>query len=340
MKPQNALVALFLITLILSFSIVGFNYSVDPFCYNCTQIEINRPNLNRYYQVAQLIAGAPETELIVLGSSRGETTSPMWIQEMTGLKTLNLSKAGAEIIAKKAFLSLALEKSKLKKIIWYADYFELISTNADPVFRKTKSLNTYANSNLLTNNGPSFLRQLQGLIDHNTTEASVAALRRTMSANLKQGEGSRLDYSQCLKSDYNNEKTQQGLDQQVELIYQSYIHGAIAGPQSSEAIDEFESLINKVAKLGISVFIIIPPYHPLFMSRLKSEYPRIYDAHIVWINKIKKLESSQVVVEDYFTTGIPHDDGSPRYWNDGAHFTCKGVIQMLGNHNLNSMKSD
>ncbi|QDK37830.1 hypothetical protein [Bdellovibrio sp. NC01] len=96
--------------------IAVFNYSVDPLCYYCKEISTNRSTLNRYYQVAQMIEMNPDTEQVILGSSRGETTSPLWVQKQSNLKTLNLSAAGSEFITKKAFIDLALEKTKIREL--------------------------------------------------------------------------------------------------------------------------------------------------------------------------------------------------------------------------------
>ena len=74
--------------------------------------------------------------------------------------------------------------------------------------------------------------------------------------------------------------------------------------------------------------IVIPPYHPNFLKRLKTEKPSIYQAHLEWIKNLESLKSDYVVIANFFE-GIPNDDGSPTYWNDGSHFTCRGVIAML-----------
>ncbi len=328
MKLAKTLLIMAFAVVLFAGLIAGFNYTVDPLCYYCSKIDVDKSTVNRYYQVAQMMVSHPDTEQILLGSSRGETTSAVWIQNVSGLKTLNLSAAGAEVITKKAFLNLALEKTKVKKVIWYADYFELITSNADNKIKNTKALRKYAADMLPEEGFLVKLHELQQLIDHNTTEASFAALKRSPASSLGQGEGSQIDYSTCNSVDFKGKETPESLKNEIELLYQSYVNGSIKPPQNPQALNQFEITIKDLKARNISVLIVIPPYHPVFMKRLKVEYPGIYEAHIKWIQQIESLQGPGIEIKNYFA-GIPEDNGSPSYWNDGVHFTCKGVIQML-----------
>lgn len=328
MSAKKSLLITASLILVLILVIAGFNYVVDPLCYYCKEIDVHKSSVNRYYQVAQMILNNPDAEQIVLGSSRGETTSPLWLEKISGLKTLNLSASGAEVITKKAFLNLALEKNHLKKVIWYADYFELITSNADAKIKNTPALKKYAADML---NDESFLvrlQELQKLIDHNTIEASFAALKHSPSLSLGQGEGSQIDYSSCEKPDFQGKESAESLRQEVDLIYQAYVNGSIKPSQNPQALKQFKAMIHDLKARNISVVIVIPPYHPTFMKRLEMEYPDIYQAHLKWIAQIQNLQESGIEVRSYFR-GIPEDNGSPSYWNDGVHFTCKGVIGMF-----------
>lgn len=325
-RKNILLAAIFAILIVIG--IAFFNYSVDPLCYYCKSIDTNHATLNRYYQVAQMIAMNPDAEQVILGSSRGETTSPLWVQKISGLKTLNLSAAGSEFITKKAFIDMALEKTKVQKIIWYADYFELITSNADAKIKNTQIFKKYVGDLLQDQGFKAKLAELQQLIDHNTTEASFAALKQAPASSLGQGVGGEIDYSLCEKSDFAGKETPESLRNEVDLLYDSYVHGSIAPAQSEKMLLAFQELIRSLQSKNISVVIVIPPYHPTFEERLKKEYPKIYEAHLSWIQEIQKLQGSHIEVFNYFA-GIPHDNISPSYWNDGVHFTCKGVIEML-----------
>lgn len=329
MAAKKGLFILAAFAILLVGVIAGFNYSVDPLCYYCAEIQADKVTVNRYYQVAQMILKNPDTQQVLLGSSRGETTSPLWIQRVSGLKTLNLSAAGAEVITKDAFLNIALENTHLKRVIWYADYFELISSNADNKIKNTKAFKKYTQALNLTPQGfTEKTHELQQLIDHNTIEASFAALKRKQDGGLGQGTGSEIDYSYCQTPEYKGKETDESLRHEVDLIYEAYVNGSIKPPQNPDALVSFQRLIQKLQERHVEVLIVIPPYHPTFMNRLKSEHSDIYDAHLKWIESIERLQGSGVIVKNYFS-GIPLDNGSPVYWNDGVHFTCKGVMAML-----------
>jgi hypothetical protein len=290
---------------------------------------VGRSTLNRYYQVAQIIAANPDAEQIILGSSRGETTSPLWVEKVSGLKTLNLSAAGEEFMAKKAFLGLALEKTKLKRVIWLADYFEFISSNADAKLKNAKIFKKYTKDIPQDAGVIARLHELQQLIDHNVTEASFAALKRSIApVHLGQGVGADIPYSACEKPDFAGKQSPESLHNEVDLVFDSYVHGAIRSAQSEKALEVFEAFVKDLASKQISFLIVIPPYNPTFLRRLKVEYPVIYEAHLRWIERLLKLQGPGIEVKNDFA-GIPDDDESPGYWNDGVHFTCKGAMKML-----------
>ncbi|QDK37831.1 SGNH/GDSL hydrolase family protein [Bdellovibrio sp. NC01] len=140
--------------------------------------------------------------------------------------------------------------------------------------------------------------------------------------------GADIDYSVCASSEFKGKETESSLRSQVDLLYESYVNGSIKPPQNPEALANFQTLIQRLQERHVEVLIVVPPYHPTFMSRLKSEHPEIYEGHLKWISNIEKLQGPGVIVKNYFS-GISQDDGSPSYWNDGVHFTCKGVIAML-----------
>ncbi|WP_374032719.1 hypothetical protein [Bdellovibrio bacteriovorus] len=129
MKSNTLKMILFLAAFIIGLMglVAGFNFAVDPMCYyRCDVIDTNRQSQNVYYQAAQIVGANPNAEVVILGSSRGETTSALWVEEVTGLKTINLSKGGAGLLLKVSLLRTALDqKLPLKKVIWIADYFEL-----------------------------------------------------------------------------------------------------------------------------------------------------------------------------------------------------------------------
>lgn len=329
MKPLNALFLLLGLIVVLLGGVAYFNIYSDPQCfYSCPEIDVKRPTLNSYYQVAKTIVSHPETEQIILGSSRGQTTPPLWVQEVTGMKTLNLASQGAEFATKLAFVNIAEEKTKLRRVIWMADYFELISENADPKIKNTPALLRYLEGVNTDMQPSSFLNTFKSLIDHNTTESSIHFLKQGGLSPEIQGSGSNIDYKACESPDFKGYETAEGLKREVEMLYHNYTQRVLVSAQNQKMVAAFEQKMHSLAAKGIDVLILVIPYHPDFVLKLKTEFPEIYERHLSWIRKLKTLQGEKIRVENNLEL-IPGGDGGPRYWNDGVHFNCKGAMALL-----------
>lgn len=329
---MNALKSIYMlagVTAVMLVAMATFNYVVDPQCfYHCDTLDTKRQTVNVYYQVAQKIAAHPDAEQIILGSSRGETTSPLWLQKETGLKTLNLSVGGAEMKAKLAFLDIAQENLKLKRVIWLADYFELITEHADAKIKNSPYLRNYIPESLQDKQSVAAIKDLLKLIDHNTLEASIYSVSHRDQINLDQGASSSADYELCASDLYKGKETPASLKKEVDSIYQSYVNQIFPVAQNPAAWMAFERKLADLNSKGVQVVIVIPPYNPTFTENLKKNYPEIYQRHLDWIGKIDSLKSPKVSVFN-FLAGIPGDDQSPAFWHDGVHFSCKGAQIIL-----------
>lgn len=323
--PLRSLFIAGLTTLILVGGVSIFNFYVDPLCYNCLTINTTTRTVNHYYQVGQKILAHPKAQAIILGSSRGQTTSPLWVERLLNLQTLNLSMGAVELTAKLAFLNLADETLKLKEIVWWADFFELIPQTADNKIKMTPALQKYVETPL--ENHQSTNRFLQ-LLDHNTLEASFYSLQNPSQPVLDQGSGSDLNYNDCLKPEYRGTKTPRSLEKETGITYDTYTTKIFKFKQSDNAWQSFLKKLGALSERGLRLLIVVSPYHPQFRARLKAEYPQVYQDHLRWISNLESLKIPNVRFKSYFD-GFPDDDGSPTYWNDGVHFTCKGVVKML-----------
>lgn len=311
---------------------MGINYVVDPQCYfRCQTLSLQTKTVNAYYQVAQRILAHPQTQSVILGSSRGENTSPLWLEKKTGLKTLNLSAGGAELQAKLTFLKIAEKESALRQVIWMADYFELIPETTDARMKRTPALRVHLKNHKASAWGEDFLRALQGLIDHNTFEASIHFLSKGVSQTQTQGSGSDIDTDLCESLEFRGQETEESLKKEVNLLFQSYTQGVIKAVQSPESWKQFASEMLNLTQKKIDVFVVIAPYHPDFLERLKSEQAQIYQRHLTWLEQLYDLQKqagSHFHILNFFE-GIPGTENSPPYWNDGVHYTCKSSILML-----------
>ncbi|WP_413561315.1 hypothetical protein [Bdellovibrio sp. HCB209] len=331
MPSLKALYLLLFSIVVLLGGIALFNYKVDPRCYySCPEVDLQKSSVNTYYKTAQTIVAHPEAEQLILGSSRAQTTPPQWVEQVTGLKTINGATEGAEVMTKIIFSNMAKEKTKLKRVIWFADYFELISENVDGNIKNTEALRQYLPTESGIANPWITASHWQSLIDHNTTEASLFHLQHMRSTKIDNGPGSDL-YEDCMKPDYKGKETPESLAREVQMLYQNYVTGPIKYPQSESAWNRLVEQVSKLKGEGIEVVVVIIPYNPVFLQKLKIEHFDIYEHHEKWIQKLKNLSeglNAKVKVYDTFN-GIDGDDGSPKYWNDGVHFTCYGSMKLI-----------
>ncbi len=322
MKASHGLIYLVIFVLVLGGGVMGFNYFVDAQCYyNCNTVDVNRYSTNSYYRVAQDIKKHPEAEIIVVGSSRGGTTSPLWISEVTGRKALNLSVAGSEVFARSAFIEMALQETKVKTVLWYADFFEILGGLQDDKITKSPALYRFIQPDAKTSLK---LSDLQTLIDRNTLEASIHALKPG-SAPVQ--DGSDIDYKACAAEDYPGGVSELRLQREIDLLYESYSRRIFVHEQRPEAWDLLVKTMKHLEEKNVRTILVIPPYHPSFREKLQAEQPLAWKRHLEWINNLKNLPLSNLQVVNYFE-GYPGETGSARNWDDGVHFNCHSAIRM------------
>lgn len=309
-------------------SVAGFVYTVDPLCYyHCDQIDLSQSTQNVYYQGAQIAKAHGDAEILILGSSRGQTTSPFWVQEVTGRKTLNLSLGGADLLLKLVLAKISEDSgAPIKKIIWMADFFEFIPENTDAKVLNTKAFAPYLPESERSSVGP--LSFVQRLIDHKSFEASIANLKKREFNFSDQGAGSGIDYKACMADDFKGSTDEAVLGKEVDLLFESYKKSIFKYPQSQKYWNHFLNQLNKWSEQGVEVEIVIAPYHPQFMQRMQKEIPDVYKAQSDWILRLEALNLPRVKVKN-FIDGIPGGDSSPRYWDDGVHYSCRGAMRMI-----------
>lgn len=326
MNYKSTTLFLFTSILVLASVVLMVNFKIDPFCkYQCSEIDIHKDSLNPYYQAAQRMHQYPKTEVLVLGSSRGQTTSPQWIESLSGFKTLNLSIAGANLETKKSLIDFASQSLKLKRVIWYADYYEF--TNA-PTELSFVNINALPQLKFWQALQPSALKTI---FDHNTLEASLKILsKKSSTKSLDQGHGSDLNVVECEQNQFNEiekSKIDDLLQAEINMTYEKY-KNIIKTPFSTEKVAAFTQILNQLKALGIRIDVILPGYHPQFTQRLKKDFPDRYQSHLEWKQKLKTLATDQVAVFDYFDNENSGET-SALYWNDGDHFSCREAIKML-----------
>ncbi len=329
MNARFAILTFFALAVSIFTLISTFNYAVDPMCYyRCQKLDMSKMNVNTYYHVGQIILAHPDADLVMIGSSRGETTSPLWLEKVTGHKALNLSVGGTELQAKFAFLNIALERSQIHQVVWQADFFELIPEILDIKMKNTEALKSYLKKDFPEIEEVSFVNQLKSLFDHVTFDASVARFKKKNQKPLDQGSGSDLNFEGCASPDFKSEKTTEALNKDIVGDYDRYRLSIFNHPASERYWNLFVEKMKYLSSQNIDVTVLIAPYNPTFMKNLADHYPDVYAAHLAWVQKMEALRIPHIQIVNYFA-GIPGDDQSVQFWGDGVHFTCKGAMIML-----------
>lgn len=340
-KTLKVILSLAFFILLLLGGIAAFNLYADPMCYyRCQAVDIQRPTQNVYYEAVQLIAANPEAQVLILGSSRGQTTPGLWVQEQTGLKTLNLSKGGAGVLLKLALVRTALEhKLPLKRVIWIADYFEVAGDVTDVKVRQTPVLRKHLMAELPEEGGiKNRLESLQRLVDHNTFEASLAQMKSLSKAFQIPESGANIDFKACAAPDFKGKTPAEVLFKEVDISYSTFAP-VLRSKLNESYMGYLKQELQSLEQRGVEVLVLIPPFQPGFMARFADEFPEAVQAHNQWLAQLKSWQSEKIQVSSFWE-GIPGDDKGPSFWDDGAHPTCKSMVLMLQKGLSQSIKEE
>lgn len=312
-----------------------FNFIVDPLAYfRESEINLKKATVNGFYQLGQIVLNHPDAETILIGSSRAQTTPPLWLQTKLRSKTLNLGMGQSDLYSKLMVMNYALQHAPIKNVIWYADYFELLPQMRDKKVKSTPAFSPYlvgdSQESLFEKQSFEILRWRE-IFDHNMFEAALYSLKVSPPDNKNQGSGSYLDTAKCESEYYPGEKSAAALKRELESTFEHYARKILGFDISQKEWEIFEKALTSAAQSQINVTVLIVPYHPEFLRRLRDELPRSYKAHQDWrvkLNGLNKLGLRGLRIIDFFD-GIPKADGSEKFWNDGTHFNCHGAVKLL-----------
>lgn len=314
MTTKSSVLSFIFCALCMGLGVIGYTLWQDPYCGSCKSIDLNRYSVNSYYQAAQVIKANPDAEVVIVGSSRGQAVSPEWLSEKLGKKVINLSVAGASVESKIAFIELAKKMNHLTEVIWLADYFEILGDSKDI---KLDSMELFKRDS--SSDFKNILAKISFGIDHNNFEAAISGRAKTFTP--KQGWG---DVSEdCFQSTYKGKTSIELLDKEVDLLYFNYKTGVFSPAESVWKKELVASFLQNQSDLKVKIVIL--PYHPRFWSQLQIDRPQVVENQRKWSQAFKAYP---IEVFD-FLEGLPEDDGSNKYWDDGVHLTCYGSFKLF-----------
>ncbi|MEN0059735.1 MAG: hypothetical protein AAGB31_12925, partial [Bdellovibrio sp.] len=132
----------------------------------------------------------------------------------------------------------------------------------------------------------------------------------------------------CLTPEFKGKTQADMLSKEIQILYENYLNAVLRQEQDETYWRILADQFTQWSQAGIEVIYVLPPYHPDFMKRMQKDNPELYRNHFKMVERLLALSLPNVRVASYLE-GIPGDDGGPRYWNDGVHFTCLGAIKML-----------
>lgn len=332
MKKTLASQALFVLFAVIFLGIIGigfFNYYVDAQCtFSCQSLNIERDSLNPFFQKAKQITRAQNLETLIVGSSRGESTSPLWYSDAGFGSTLNVSVAGSEALAKATMIDLALESGSLKRVIWLADDFDLPGQVVDAKIENLKALEKFFPKKFLHQQKSEWqksLSHLQYLIDHKSFEAALKFLTqkdKVRSLVLKKV-GEEFSLESCESGGSSSEKEEQLLEKNIQLIFQNYVKGPLRYQTPEENWNWFRLKLEEWNQKGIKIYLVMNPFHYQFLSRLKRDYADLFERHQNWSQRMRDLQGPQVKVISVDELESKDSPQNSLYWSDGVHYTCR-----------------
>ncbi|MCB9072188.1 MAG: hypothetical protein H6623_01105 [Bdellovibrionaceae bacterium] len=290
---------------------------------------------NTYYQIAQRALAYPNSQVLIVGSSRGEMIPVSFVEKLSHKPTLNMSVAGADLSTKIAFINFAKTHAPINTIIWQADFFELINKIQDIKIRNTPSLRHLIQGNNHSFDLDQWSLYLQSLIDSNTINASLYNLKKRKILSQPSSKTS-LDAqyeASCQDSNFVGKETVEGLKNKLNIDYYNYTTQVINTRQDQKTIQRFYAFIHELLKENLHIVLLIPPYHPEFLARLQREFPEIYKQHQDWIRTILQWKNPHLEVLNFFP-GLNNNESLTKSWNDGVHFSCFSAVDMLKNSKI------
>ncbi|WP_374000686.1 hypothetical protein [Bdellovibrio bacteriovorus] len=318
MSAKKAIFSFFGFSMFFTVFVIGFTLWRDPYCNNCSEIDVHRYSVNSYYEVAQILKANPDAEVIIVGTSRGQGFSPEWLSRKLGKKVLNLAVAGSSAEAKIAFIELAKKMIPLKMVIWQADYYEILGDSKES---KLHAMKLYSPAGQL--DFSNLKSKILLSLDHSNFDAAIAlGNKKLTNESFRLGVDSIVSEN-CFKDSFAGSLSEETLKKEVQLMYYNYTKQVFIPKESRWKKDLMLQYLSK--DIGVDFVVAFVPYHPDFTKQLQHEYPEIMQRHLDWINDLQKATGK---VQSYINS-IEQDDGSPKYWKDGTHFTCYASYLIL-----------
>lgn len=291
MAPKNIFLFAF-VSFLMASSITLFISYIDPMKNIALfKNKYGSHHLNLVHEKLKMMNDTSfDNKLIIIGSSTSETYLPKFFSEKFNLNAFSASIGGADSSIKYAFAKKALEKTSVKNVVVVADFFEVVMNSSD-----VKLLN----SPFIKIDNSFYNFSIQDIIkvyfSHQSLESALNVIKRH-----------KKNKSIILNADGTTQKSMLLVDDVKDLaelktnitenIF-TYKNIIFKDKDKIESfyINQYRDLAKSFNESNKKLFIIISPYHKIFLNRL-MENVSIKKLYSDWVCFLTSLESENVKI--------------------------------------------
>lgn len=307
--------------------VLGHSYYIDSFDF--WGIATGIKPLNNLQKMKYEFIQVSEFDCVIVGSSRGQSFSPYQLSELTKSNCINLSVGGANTALKMLYLTEALKKNSLKRVVYISDFFEFYSAPVPEEILYNDQLLAGVQSFDESIKTPGLIESFLFLMDQSRFNADNKAFenRLEVSGLKSRGEHWGGDLSLYEVDQKFKLRKEQELKNEIYQNFLRYSEKVWVGDFNE---GRFESLVDFLMSLkskNIELDILLTPYHPDFEERFKQQGEVLNHSHKNWISNWEKAFPGRVWnLQELSKTQI---DPSPSFWSDGVHLNKFGAAKLL-----------
>lgn len=229
-------------------------------------------------------------ELIIIGSSTSETYLPKFFSDKFSLSAFSASIGGADSSIKYAFAKKALEKTSVKNVVVVADFFEVVMNSSDVKLLNSPFIkidNSFYNFSIQD--------KIKVYFSHQSLESALNVMKRQKKNKsiILNADGT-TQQSMLLVDDV---KDVTELKTNITENIFTYKNLIFKDKDKIESfyINQYRDLAKSFNESNKKLFIIISPYHKIFLNRL-MENSSIKKLYSDWVSFLTSLESENVKI--------------------------------------------
>jgi hypothetical protein len=291
---------------------------------------------NIEYVKFKKIGEVNKIETVIIGSSTSEAFHPVDINQIYNTQSYVLSLGGADTPTRSVFFKQSVEKfSKLKRIIYVADFFEFNKEEAKPEV----AFNLEMSQKLSDFAKPSPLKFVRYYFNHQILEDAFNVVnRKRKNKKIEINEDGSATRSMVLstiqaRSGFESLISDNEKEKLLDYVEENFV------TYSSDVLNNFEILNPKVINLynellelaknkNLEIIFVLSPYQYDFREKLKSikNFKKLYSE---WQNFFGNLAKNQKIKVINATNEFISTEPMSGVWRDGIHYSRAAALTLL-----------